>query len=843
MSAIEDQHGDVIAVWKTVSTNLNAQHPGQIITMVGKMTRWIGVHLWLALWLMGFGGAAPALMSASAAPAAVESRTDDPGYNQFGFWVGGGLVALGLAGGVLAALLEQRHRLRRVQRQLETLSVELDNRQRRIGLLETEIERQRQAVDNLRDSERRFRTLAEQLPVGVFLTNAQGECRYVNDRWRQLAGLTTQQALDLGWTRALHPEDQESVLRAWRQAVSTGSELVVEHRFRTPAGQETWLSTRAAPLRDRAGGITGYLGAHTDIAELKRVEETLRASETRFRSYFDLPLIGIALTGSDRRWLEVNDRLCEMLGYPRSQLLRMSWAELTHPEDLATEMAQFERVLNRRIDGYSLDKRFVRQDGELLHVSVSSRCLRRANSVVNYFVTVVQDITERKQAEERIQHLAQYDALTGLPNRALLTDRLQQEVLRAGRTHSLVGVMMIDLDLFKRINDTLGHAVGDQLLREVATRLQRCVRECDTVSRQGGDEFAMLLPDLTSGDEASVIAQRILEAVAEPYRLDDHELHASCSVGISLYPRDGRSSDLLLRNSDIALYRAKDMGRNNYQYYLSGATVLSRERLSLETHLRHAVERRELELYYQPKWDFHADAIRGAEALIRWNHPELGLLSPVRFISIAEDSGLILQVGEWVLRTAVREIGQLHQDGFTGLRVAVNLSAWQFRQADLADLVRGVLAASAFDPICLELELTEGILMNPTDENLATLRAFKDLGVRIAIDDFGTGYSSLGYLQRFPLDVLKIDRSFIKDLPTSTSDAAITDAILTLAHGLELEVVAEGVETVEQLAFLRDHGCDEGQGYYFGRPLPLAQFKQLLAQDWARAAAVASPAP
>ena len=803
------------------------------------------IHWMLALGLAWLASSAPPpVLAAPDAPAVVaESRDHNPGHDSFAFWIGGGLVALGLGGGALAALLEQRRRLQRARQQLETLGVELDSRQHRLSVLEAEIERQRQAMDSLRDNERCFNTLVEQLPVGVFLTNAQGECRYVNDCWRQLAGLTTQQALDLGWTGALHPEDQEPVTGAWRQAVATGSELVIEHRFRTPSGQETWLSTRTAPLRDRAGGVTGYLGAHTDIAELKRIEETLRASETRFRSYFELPLIGIALTSPDRRWLEVNDRLCEMLGYPRARLLQMSWAELTHPEDLAAEIAQFERVLNRRIEGYSLDKRFVRQDGELLNVSLSSRCLRRANGVVNYFVTVVQDITERKQAEERIQHLAQYDALTGLPNRALLTDRLQQEVLRAGRTHGLVGVIMIDLDLFKRINDTLGHAVGDRLLREVAVRLQQCVRECDTVSRQGGDEFAVLLPDLASGDEAAVIAQRILEAVAEPYRLDDNELHSSCSIGISLYPRDGRNSDVLLRNSDIALYRAKDMGRNNYQIYLSGATVLSRERLSLETHLRHAVERQELEVYYQPKWDFHANAIRGAEALIRWNHPELGLLSPVRFISIAEDSGLILKVGEWVLRTAVREFGQLHQDGCTGLRVAVNLSARQFRQAGLADLVRNVLTTSGFDSTCLELELTESILMNPSDENLATLRNFKELGVRIAIDDFGTGYSSLGYLQRFPLDVLKIDRAFVMDLPTSTSSVAITDAILTLAHGLGLEVVAEGVETIEQLAFLRDHGCDEGQGYYFGRPLPLTQFKQLLAPDSTRAAAVAPPVP
>ncbi|MFZ1639835.1 MAG: EAL domain-containing protein [Candidatus Contendobacter sp.] len=808
-----------------------------------RVIRWVLVLV--LLWLGWFvNGAPPVLANASASPVATESRADNPGYNRFGFWIGGGLIVLGLAGGVLAAFLEQRHRLRRAQHQLETLNTEFNNRQGWANSLEMEIERQRKAVDSLRDSERRFRTLTEQLPVGIFLTNAQGECRYVNDRWCQLAGLTAEQAAGSGWTSALHPEDRDPVLLAWRQAVENGSELVIAHRFRTPSGRETWINTRAVPLRDRAGRVTGHLCAHTDIADLKRIEETLRASETRFRSYFELPLIGIALTGPDKRWWEVNDRLCEMLGYQRAQLLQLSWSELTHPEDLAVEMVQFERVMNRRIEGYSLDKRFIRQDGNLLHTSVSSRCLRRANGVIEHFVTVVQDITKRKQAEERVQHLAQYDALTGLPNRALVADRLRQALLRAGRDHTLVGVMLVDLDHFKRFNDTLGHAVGDQLLRDMAARLQQCVRECDTISRQGGDEFAVLLPDLATSDDAAWIAQRMLDVVAQPCRLSDQELHTSCSIGISLYPRDGQNADALLRNADVALYRAKDMGRNNYQFYLSGATVLSRERLNLEAHLRHAVEQRELELYYQPKWDFHVGAIRGAEALIRWNHPELGLLSPVRFIPIAEDSGLILQVGEWVLRTAVREIGQMHRDGFAGLRVAVNLSARQFRQANLADLVREVLEETEFDPACLELELTETILMNPTDDNLTTLNTFKTLGARVAIDDFGTGYSSLSYLQRFPLDVLKIDRAFVMDLPTSTSSAAIVDAILTLAHGLGMEVVAEGVETIEQLAFLRDHGCDEGQGYYFGRPLPLTEFKSLLVQDSARVvAATALPVP
>ncbi|MCC8994651.1 MAG: EAL domain-containing protein [Candidatus Contendobacter sp.] len=564
----------------------------------------------------------------------------------------------------------------------------------------------------------------------------------------------------------------------------------------------------------------------------------MRASEARFRSYFELPLIGIALTGADKRWWEVNDRLCELLGYRRTQLLGMTWAELTHVDDLAMDVTQFERVINRRAEGYSLEKRFIRQDGALLYANVSTRCVRRANGAVDYFVMVIQDITERKQAEEHIERLAHHDALTGLPNRVLLSDRLQQTVARAARDHTLAGTMLVDLDRFKLINDGLGHAVGDRLLREVAERLQECIRQGDTISRQGGDEFAVLLPDLENDEGAVRIAQRMLESVAEPYRLDSHELSVTCSIGISLYPRDGRNADLLLKNADIALYRAKDMGRNTYQFYLSGATVMSRDRLTLEASLRYAVERQQLEVYYQPKWDFHAGAITGAEALIRWNHPQRGLLPPARFIAIAEDSGLVLPMGEWVLRDALRTISELHRNGFPGLRIAVNLSGRQFRQENLAEMIQGALAETGFNPAFLELELTESILMHNNEENMAMLRALKTMGTRIAIDDFGTGYSSLSYLQQFPVDVLKIDRAFVIDLPTSVSSAAIVDAIVTLAHGLGLEVVAEGVETPEQLEFLRTHGCDEGQGYYFGRPLPLAEFRVLLEQDRAKQAGV-----
>ncbi len=813
----------------------------------GRCIRLLGLLLVCAV-----GGWPPILLATAETTAGVARGS-------FGLWAGGTLILLGLIGVLAAMFFSQRSRFKVARDHLEAQVVALESQR---GALETwlenqrlsgehrqtelkaEIERQRQAVAALRDSEYRFRNLSQQLPVGVFLVDVEGRCQYVNEHWCQMSGLTAEQATGLPWMQFVHPDEREQVLRDWRTAVEQESGFAADHRLRGPSGRVAWLSTHIVPLRDRASRIVSYLGVNVDIAGFKRTEETLRASETRFRSYFELSLVGVALTGPDKRWWEVNDRLCEILGYRREQLLRLSWAEQTHPDDLDVDIAQFERVMARRIDGYSLDKRFLRPDGELVYASVSTRCVRRSNGMVDHFVTVVQDITERKQAEERIRKLAHHDALTGLPNRELLTDRLLQAVARADRDHTQVGVLLVDLDLFKRINDTLGHSVGDQLLREVAARLQKCVRPGDTVSRQGGDEFAIVLPDLANAnDDAARIAQRILNMVARPCTLDEKELHANCSIGISVFPRDGRGAEALLKNADVALYRAKDMGRNNYQFYLSGATVLARERLDLENSLRYAVDRRQLVLYYQPKWDFHLQAITGAEALIRWNHPQYGLLSPARFIPIAEDSGLILPVGEWVLREAVREIGQLHRRGFPGLRVAVNLSGRQFHQSDLVDLVHNILSQDGFDSTCLELELTESILMHHTEDNIATLKGFKTMGLRLAIDDFGTGYSSMSYLQRFPVDVLKIDRSFVMHLPASTSSAAIVDAIVTLGHGLQLDVVAEGVETMEQLAFLQAHGCDEGQGFHFGHPLPLEEFRKLLHQDRVRAAAAAgSPA-
>ena len=426
-------------------------------------------------------------------------------------------------------------------------------------------------------------------------------------------------------------------------------------------------------------------------------------------------------------------------------------------------------------------------------------------------------ITERTQAN--LYRLAHHDALTGLPNRLLFIDRLGQAMAQANRNERLVAVMLLDLDRFKAINDTLGHTMGDLLLRNVAEFLVSCVREDDTVARLGGDEFTIMLPEIQHIQDAATVAQKILDAFTRPFFLDGHELFIGTSIGIALYPFNEDLS-LLLRNADIAMYEVKQQGGNNYQFYTAEMNTASLQRLSLEGALRRALERGEFVLHYQPQIDLTRGEIVGVEALVRWQHPERGLLGPMEFIPLAEENGLIVPIGEWVLRTACAQARAWQEAGLRPIRVAVNLSVRQFYQKNLVETVARILEQTGLDSRYLELEITESCLMQNTQTTVALLAELNRLGMRISIDDFGTGYSSLSYLKRFPVDTLKIDRSFVCDIGTDPDDDAIVKAIIALAQSLELRVVAEGVETPEQLHFLRTHGCNEIQGYLISRPLP-----------------------
>ncbi|MEP6802145.1 MAG: EAL domain-containing protein, partial [Acidobacteriota bacterium] len=441
------------------------------------------------------------------------------------------------------------------------------------------------------------------------------------------------------------------------------------------------------------------------------------------------------------------------------------------------------------------------------------------------------DITERKRAEEQVKHLAFHDALTGLPNRLLFQDRLRMAVLNAQRSDDRLATLFLDLDRFKVINDSLGHSIGDELLRGVAERLGSCVREGDTVARLGGDEFTVLVPGMTDDEHAAKIARKILGVLRLPFVIDGRELFLTTSIGVALYPADGETAETLVRNADTAMYRAKEQGRDNFQLYTPAMNSRALERLSLESRLRQAIQNEELVLQYQPLVDLKTNRIRGAEALIRWEHPDMGLLAPGEFIPLAEISGLIVPIGEWVLRTACGQMREWQRLGHPRLAVAVNLSARQFQQADLVSQVRSALESADLAPEFLDLEITESNAMQNAEVSISTLWDLKNLGVQLSMDDFGTGYSSLNYLKRFPIDRLKIDQSFVRDVTTDPDDAAIASAIIAMAHSLELTVVAEGVETEPQLAFLRDQRCDEMQGYLVSRPVAPARFLELLEEN------------
>jgi diguanylate cyclase (GGDEF)-like protein len=443
-------------------------------------------------------------------------------------------------------------------------------------------------------------------------------------------------------------------------------------------------------------------------------------------------------------------------------------------------------------------------------------------------VGMVRDITQRKIAEQQIEYQAYHDALTGLANRRLFQEHLSLALTLAARRQRPLAVLFLDLDHFKVINDTLGHTMGDALLRLVATRLKACVRDGDTVARVGGDEFTIVLQDIEKRGDVAVVAQKVLHAVAEPIDLDNHRLYVTTSIGITLFPDDGADAEALLKNADNAVYRAKSEGRNAYRMSTQELNRSMQERLDLETGLHQAIERDEFVLHYQPQIDLRTMKIVGMEALLRWNHPERGLLLPEQFMSVAEERGLIIVIGEWVLREACWQAKQFREKGFPEFRVAVNLSARQFRDDSLIGNVAAALAESGLEASALELEITESVAMENIELTSAILAALRSTGVGIAIDDFGTGHSSLGYLKRFPIDALKIDRHFVEDLPDGIEDAAIVRAVVQLARGLDLRVIAEGVETQQQLDFLQHHACPEVQGYHFSYPVPAGEFERLL---------------
>ena len=495
-----------------------------------------------------------------------------------------------------------------------------------------------------------------------------------------------------------------------------------------------------------------------------------------------------------------------------------------HHDDTVSELLQ---ALRDRRQAHVVLHAY-RADGSVFWSDVYIAPVRDTSGSVNHFVVAMYDITDNKRYEAELEFQANRDALTGLANRNLLHDRLHHAIAFANRNAHPIWLVFVDLDQFKFINDTLGHRAGDLMLKTVAERLLGAVRESDTVARLGGDEFVLIMPERTDGALTSAIIQRLMEAVAQPMTIEQHTFFVTASIGVAVYPGDGMEPDQLLKHADIAMYRAKESGRNNFQFYTPVMNERALERLQLEGALRTAIERDEFVLHYQPQVDLRSGQIVGMEALLRWQHPEMGMVPPGRFIALAEETGMIVPIGAWVVATACRQNKAWQDAGLGLLRMSVNLSARQFAQQDLVDSIAAVLQETGLDPTYLEVELTESLVMTDVERAIATLDRLHELGVFLSIDDFGTGYSSLSYLKRFPIDILKIDQSFVRDISVDPDDAAIVVSIISLAHSLRMGVIAEGVETVEQLGFLRRYGCDQMQGYFFSRPVAAAAFEQLL---------------
>ena len=625
--------------------------------------------------------------------------------------------------------------------------------------------------------------------------------------------------------KLIHPDDLAVLRRCASKCRQTGQPFHAECRIRLPEGAVRTVAARGEGLRGPDGCITRMAGTVQDITDTKRAEASLREAEERYRKVVELSPDAIFVQ-QDGAFVYANPAAVRMLKADRMEdIICKSLFDFLHPDFHALARKRIAD-LQRGASLSSVEEKFARLDGSEVDVEVNSSPFMHKGKFATLFI--MRDITERKKTVEQMAYLAHYDSLTGLPNRTLFYLRLEHALTIAERPGRSLEILFLDLDRFKNINDTLGHATGDLVLKEAASRLQGILRESDTVARLGGDEFVVLVENVDEPHRGGVIAEKIIAAFAPPFMRDREPLSVSTSIGISSFPSDGTDSETLLKKADIAMYRAKETGRNSYCYFSEEMTLRSTERLALENALARAVDLGQFALHYQPKIDILTNRITGMEALLRWHHPMMGSVAPQRFLPVAEESGLIRAIGYWVIRTACVQNKQWQDNSPVRLRVAVNLSAKQLLDTRLIENVDAILEETELNPKYLELEISESAVMSDPERTIGVLGKLRDRGISVTIDDFGVGNSSLAYLKRFPIRAVKIDQSFVQGLPFNRDDSAITKAIIHLAHSLECSVIAEGTETQQQFDFLRDNDCDTVQGFYFSAPMSADHFEDLI---------------
>jgi diguanylate cyclase (GGDEF)-like protein/PAS domain S-box-containing protein len=713
----------------------------------------------------------------------------------------------------------------------EDIVAQLERLARNIAFALANFEREherRHTEEALRRSEERYRNILESLDDAYYEVDLRGKPVYLNSAYSRMLGYDHRDVVDSDYRSRQTPAMTQVVFEAFNEVYRTGASKKSQYwEYLHRDGSVVQVEGSVLLVKDETGKPVGFRGILRDVTARRRIDAALRESEGRFRAMTNLSSDWYWEQDAEFRFTRLESRATTVRQTPNPLIGRRIWESTLQPH-LPGGWDDFRGLLDDRQSFRDVVMQRAAPDKAPYYISMSGEPVFDASGTFTGYRGISREITEQKVAEEHIHHMARHDSLTGLPNRLLFSSLLNAALKTAARYKRSFGVMFIDLDRFKLINDTLGHEAGDTLLKEITARFKQAVRSSDVLARLGGDEFVVLVQEVSDREHAATVARKLLSAAIKPVMLLGQECRVTASIGIALFPSDGGDEQTLMKNADSAMYYAKEEGKNNFQFYSSEISTQTLERLTLESNLRRAMEREEFSLHYQAKVDTKSGAINGVEALLRWSNAELGSVSPGKFIPVAEETGLIVHIGRWVLKTACLQNVAWQRQGLPPISMAVNLSVRQFADEGLVDDIATILEETGMVPSLLELEITEGMIVHDVEHAIRLLTAIKQLGVRLAIDDFGTGYSSLGQLKNFPIDTLKVDRSFIRDLATDSEDKAITSAIIAMGKTLSLTVVAEGVETMEQQAFLRDQACDEMQGYYFSKPVAAEEFATLL---------------